>query len=118
MAAFIFFFLGIPAILFEFMTLQDVTYVNNFTERLRKVSKYSNIQAVYVFFSMMYFVWIIIGLATSQWTMFAAILILALIPKRNVYVRWLDSFITLGLILFAIINRFYFHIDVFKWLIS
>lgn len=56
----------------------------------------------------------ILGLLTFQWYLFIGILFLSLIPKRKrIWLYQIDSTLCLLALLFAIINNYHFHLNLF-----
>lgn len=62
-------------------------------------------------FSFIYFILLLIGIVTSQWPVFVLIILLGFIPKSNKFIIIVDSFITMLLVLFIILNKFHLQID-------
>lgn len=62
-----------------------------------------------------YMIWVLVGLMSSQWVIFIALLLVSiLIPKKILIIRWIDSLISLALLIFLILNKFHLHIDLWK----
>jgi hypothetical protein len=70
----------------------------------------TNQQAVSLLMTM-YFCWAVVGLMTSQWIVFIAIHLMSFIPKKYIIVIKIDAFITLCLLIFAILNEYHLHIN-------
>jgi hypothetical protein len=64
-------------------------------------------------FNMFYFIYVFVGIFSSQWLLFLAILLLSLIPKKTVAVRRIDSVLTIIILLFILINKYHLHINLF-----
>lgn len=64
-------------------------------------------------FNMFYFIYVFVGIFSSQWLLFLAILLLSLIPKKIVAVRRIDSVLTIIILLFILINKYHLHINLF-----
>ena len=117
MMIYIFFLFGILAIIWEFMNITNTRKMFNISKVIRESNKGKTTKELppkYItlgFLMLGYFFWAIIGLFTSQWLIFLTILILSLIPKRHIAIKWIDSVITLLLILFAMINAIHLHIN-------
>lgn len=57
----------------------------------------------------------LVGVFTSQWPIFIFIILLSLVAtlyKRILIIRWVDSVICSGLLLFAVVNRFHLDINI------
>lgn len=72
-------------------------------------------------FNMVYIIWLLIGLITFQWPIFLAIFIIGLIRAiiesvigRKVLPLIIDSSLSLGLLVFLILNKFHFKLDLFE----
>lgn len=65
-----------------------------------------------------YAIFMFIGLMSSQWLSFSIVILLAFIPKKWLWWRYVDGIITIIILLFAIINKFHFHIDVLQFIIN
>ena len=63
-------------------------------------------------FNMFYFIYVFVGIFSSQWLLFLAILLLSLIPKKTVAVRRIDSVLTIIILLFILINKYHLHINI------
>lgn len=67
---------------------------------------------LYAFVGTFYFFFCFVGLISSQWLGFMAIIILALIPKRWLTWRIIDSLLSIAILLFILLNKYHFHIDI------
>jgi hypothetical protein len=61
-----------------------------------------------------YLIWNLLGLLTGQWILFTIILGLGLIPKNNVFLTFLNGFISLVILIFLVINQYHLHIDLYS----
>jgi hypothetical protein len=61
------------------------------------------------------FYWIVclVGLMSSQWVAFVAIIVLSLVPKRWLWWRYIDTVLSILLLLFIVLNKYHFHVDLF-----
>lgn len=117
----VFYLFGIFPILWEGYSLFNPRQTKNFVDTLlaTKTEDRTDIQKTYSFLTFGYFIWIAIGMMTAlNWPLFMVIILLGFIPKNYLIIRMLDSFISLSLIIFAFVNAFHLHIDVFHWLIN
>jgi hypothetical protein len=69
-----------------------------------------------VVLTIVYMVWTLLGLFTSQWIFFVALLVLSLVVAlvqkvvgKSTLVSRLDAFITIVLLVFMLINRMHIH---------
>lgn len=125
----IFYLPGILAVIWEICIIQAP---KEMTESLRNYnyraatkgangkSIATNMDHFYTFFMILYFLWCLVGLLSSQWIVFVLIMILGLMPKPEFKwgVRFLDALVTLGLLLFILLNAFHFHINNWEFLMS
>lgn len=65
---------------------------------------------------LMYTIWIFIGLMTNQWVVYVVILLLSIIPKKWIVIRFIDALCTLLLLLFAMLNEYHFQINLIELL--
>jgi hypothetical protein len=105
------------------MILADTKRVHRFFTEFRamkghKFEEYSSTQKTVGLLMLFYFVWVFIGLLSSQWVVFSMIFIISFIPKKYIFVRWLDSLVTLIALLFILMNAYHFKIDVYQFLLS
>jgi hypothetical protein len=94
---------------------------NKMNEQNLSISQLTETEKNFTILNFGYFLWTIIGLFTSNWIIFLAIILLSLLLssfKKYVLVFWVDSLITLTLITLAILNYHHFQIDIFEYLKS
>lgn len=113
------------AIIWESGVVKAPSKVFNFRERLKDVTEslvvgetdaYTPKQSSYIFFRFLYITWCLVGLFTSQWVLFTFIFMLGVIPKSNVFLTWLDAFLTLGLLFFILFNKYHLHLDIVSYI--
>ena len=113
----IFYFLAIFPIIWESLTITSTRKVSEFIKS-SATSEYkdkTSNQKVYTFLVLGYILWVIIGLFSSQWVLFLTLFIMAyIIPKRWLITRFLDGVISLGILIFMVINVYHLHIDVYE----
>lgn len=83
-----------------------------------KYDAMSSTQKSFMFLALGYIVWSLVGIFSSQWLIFLLLFAIGRIPKKWVWLRWLDSFISLLGIVFLILNAYHFHLDLFGLLKS
>lgn len=112
----IFYLFAIPALLWELINFTSVTRVHNFINRLKddkvKLSKKSSLEQSVATLMIFYLFWVLIGLFSSQYILFLLLLTFSFIPKKFRVIRFVDSFISFATILFIILNRYHFGIDI------
>lgn len=77
-----------------------------------KAEDYSGTVKAYLFISLIYMLYCFAGLLTSQYPLFLLMILIALIPKKFLILRYIDSFASIAILLFIILNKFHFHIDI------
>lgn len=68
---------------------------------------------VYSILGAFYWIVCLAGLMSTQWLAFATIIALALVPKRWLWWRYIDTVLSILLLLYIILNKYHFHIDLF-----
>ena len=113
------------AILWESSVIKTPSKVFNFREILKektetsgddKINSYTPKQSSYIFWRFLYITWCLVGLFTSQWVLFTFIFMLGIIPKSSVFLTWLDAFLTIGLLFFILLNKYYLHLDIASYI--
>ena len=112
----IFYFMAIAPIIWEAMNLSSIKRTHSFIMGMRnmkgkKYDDYSSSQKAYSLCALGYIGWNFIGFFTFQWPIFVAFFMFGLIPKTNIYFRWIDSFISLGVLFFVVLNAYHLKID-------
>lgn len=116
-----FYLFAVLPILFEGYCLSHVKKVSDFITQMKATERksWNETQKAYSFYSSSYLLWAFVGCMTANnWPIFIFLILAGFIPKKDPIIRWIDSFISLILILFAIINTFHLHIDIFHWIIN
>lgn len=118
----LFYFIAFLPILWEAMVLANPRVVNRFLDNLKakkgNSEQYTQTEKFFGVLQIGYFIWCFIGLFSSQWVLFLPMVILGVIPKRYHTLRYVDSLISLALLIFIILNAYHFRIDVYSWVIS
>ena len=83
----------------------------------KKYDEWSSQSKYMAIIHLIYMAWLLIGLLSFQWLAFVAILILTLIPKKRIWYMKIDSFLTVLIIIFIILNHFHFRLDLLDLLI-
>jgi hypothetical protein len=112
----IFYLFAIPALLWELINFSNLTKTHNFMNRLKddkvKLSNKSSLEQTVVTCMIFYLFWLLVGLFSSQYVLFLLLLAISFIPKKFKFIRFVDSFISFATILFIILNRYHFGIDI------
>lgn len=118
----VFYLFAFVAIVWELITVTSPRRVVNFQKRFNENTKdfgdWEQNQRLVGVFMLCYIAWTLIGLLSSQWIIFLSLLALGLIPKGMVVWRWIDSVISLALLIFMLLNVFHLHIDLLQWVKS
>lgn len=112
----------------ELIVLFSQKNIHSAVKRLKKLNKekkgklsFDEIGAsmtLYQSIGIIYLIYCLVGLMSSQWVLFALIILLAFIPKRWLWWRYVDSFVTLLILAFILLNKYHFHIDMFHLIIK
>jgi phosphoglycerol transferase MdoB-like AlkP superfamily enzyme len=88
---------------------------NKLLENLKKEEKedLTSSQIVWIISTFFYLFWMVIGLFTFQWFAFLVLLVMGLVPKKWVWYIFIDSVISIAIILFIVLNAFHFKISLF-----
>lgn len=116
---FIFYLSGLLFIILEIGSAQEAKKVLTYRERLRQdiKSKSTTIQKLYSFFQFLYMIWTFIGLFSSQWLLFILIILMSvgtsILKIKSIFLQRLDCWICASIMIFIIVNRYHFHLDLF-----
>lgn len=112
----------------ELIVLFSQKNIHSAVKRLKKLNKekkgklsFDEIGAsmtLYQSIGIIYLIYCLVGLMSSQWVLFALIILLAFIPKRWLWWRYVDSIVTLLILTFILLNKYHFHIDMFHLIIK
>lgn len=112
----IFYILALFPIMWEIIVSSSPRKVSNFVKEFKGLSmdESTSEQKTLANFMLVYLIWNIIGLFTGQWMLFIIILGLGIIPKNNVFLTFINGFVSLCILVFMLINQYHLHIDLFK----
>jgi hypothetical protein len=108
--------------MYELLQLASYRRILAFLDRIKKEAEsedgkkpeLSSTQLFYYLATIFYYLWIFAGLLSSQWVLFFVMLVLGLIPKGKwLFVRYVDSIISIALLIFIMLNKYHLHIDLF-----
>lgn len=112
----------------ELIVLFSQKNIHSAVKRLKKLNKekkgklsFDEIGAsmtLYQSIGIIYLIYCLVGLMSSQWVLFALIILLTFIPKRWLWWRYVDSIVTLLILAFILLNKYHFHIDMFHLIIK
>ena len=112
----------------ELIVLFSQKNIHSAVKRLKKSNKekkgklsFDEIGAsmtLYQSIGIIYLIYCLVGLMSSQWVSFALIILLAFIPKRWLWWRYVDSIVTLLILAFILLNKYHFHINMFHLIIK
>lgn len=112
----LFYLMAIFPIMWETLNVVAVKKTQNFikSNKGKKPDEISGNYRILAFFMIFYTCWILTGLFTFQWPVFIMLFVFGLIPKKYIWYRWIDSFLSLVVLIFIVINAYHFKIDIFK----
>lgn len=112
----------------ELIVLFSQKNIHSAVKRLKKLNKekkgklsfdeIGTSMTLYQSIGIIYLIYCLVGLMSSQWVLFALIILLAFIPKRWLWWRYVDSIVTLLILTFILLNKYHFHIDMFHLIIK
>ena len=110
----IFYTLAIIPIIYELTCIYNARKFHNRLIKLRSFTREPNKKLRYferyVLAYSFYLSWLIVGLLTFQWQYFLILLVMKTTVKNSLIQRKLDSIISVGLIIFVVLNTFYLKI--------
>lgn len=117
----LFYCLIIFPILWETISLKNPYKTHKFilrfkTLKCKKFSEYSSTQKSFSILNFGYLFWVFIGFFSFQWTAFLVLFLLSFIPKKCIWVRWIDSLISLLILFFILLNAYHFKINILEFL--
>jgi len=83
-----------------------------------KFSEYSDEMKTYLIINIAYILYTFSGLLTSQYPLFLLIILISVIPKRLLILKYIDSFLSIAILMFIVLNNFHFHIDIETLILS
>lgn len=109
------FYLLVAVCLFvEILRLLAVKKVDQGVKKYKEVKDpkdYSPLYTAYVSFGFFYFFFCLVGLMSSQWIGFVALLLLGFVPKKWITWRVIDGILSIAILVFILLNKFQFHIN-------
>lgn len=112
----------------ELIVLFSQKNIHSAVKRLKKLNKEKKgklsldeigaSMTLYQSIGIIYLIYCLVGLMSSQWVLFALVILLAFIPKRWLWWRYVDSIVTLLILAFILLNKYHFHIDMFHLIIK
>lgn len=111
-------------LVYELIVLMNIKTVFKSVQKYRNISKdlkrtsrkveageYSQTFLLFSIFNIFYFIFTIIGFMSSQWILFALLFILSIIPKNYISLRYIDSIISISILVFILLNKYHLHIN-------
>ena len=119
----VFYLLTIAPILWEAINLMGIKKTHNFLNNLKQIkgkefSEWTENQKSFTICMIGYILWNFAGFFTFQWVLFVCLFLLGLLPKKYIWYRWLDSLISISILIFIIINAYHFKIDIWALILS
>jgi hypothetical protein len=84
--------------------------------KAKKASELTDTQKGFLFMMLLYYIWIMVGLLSSQWVLFLFFVIISFIPKKHFILRLMDGMVSVAILVFIMINAYHLHIDLFALL--
>lgn len=110
----IFYIAVLSCIIIEIVQLTETKRIVNAIYRYKEDKKMTTNFGIYTFAGLYYWAISFIGLFSFQWYIFLLIIIMGFIPKgKYIWVRRVDSLISIAILLFAVLNKYHFHITLF-----
>jgi hypothetical protein len=110
----VFYFFSLFAILWEIIGVINPKRVTVFVKNMKSVGGwdgYTERQKNLSVYMLLYLLWVFLGLFTDQWVLFLTIFFLSLIPKKFVALRFVNSLLTLLVLILILINFYHLQID-------
>lgn len=114
----VFYIIAALFLLVELLILVNIKTVHSGKKRLYKLRKEKNKveledlspgMIAYQIVGIIYLIYAVIGLMSSQWIMFAVLILLSFVPKKWIIWRYIDSFLSIAILVFIILNKYHFH---------
>ena len=99
------------AIFYIFIELVVLLMVNRIHDLLKK----QDLELVIRILSVFYLIFCLIGLMSSQWLEFEFLVLIALVAIniRKLWCRYANTILSIILLLFIVLNKYHFHVDLF-----
>lgn len=116
----VFYIIAALFLLVELLILVNIKTVHSGAKRLYKLRKEKNKveledlspgMIAYQIVGIIYLIYAVIGLMSSQWIMFAVLILLSFVPKKWIVWRYIDSFLSIAILVFIILNKYHFHFN-------
>jgi len=108
----IFYILIAFCLFFEVLNLAACKKVFAAVEKYKDKNDLTEISPVFAVWRMCNWIYLIfIGLISSQWIGFLALIVLSLIPKKWFTLRIIDNILGIAILLFVLLNKYHFQID-------
>lgn len=116
----IFYLMTIVAIMYEGMVILSPRKTTNFVKgaKGKKFDDYTDTQKSFGVCSLLYLIWDLVGLLSSQWLVFLFLLLFSFIPKPYPALRFVDAIISLLVLVFMLVNVYHLHIDLFQFVLK
>lgn len=112
---FLFYIWATIALIWEMMAFSSSKKVASFKANMIKASENdtekTDSMKAYSLFSILYFMWSLVGLFTSQYLIFLILILIAFLPKKKAWTIRLDALVSIILLLLVIMNKYHWHID-------
>lgn len=116
----VFYIIAALFLIMELLVLVNIKTVHSGMKRFNKLRKekknikFDNLSSnmvAYQIVNFIYLIYVVVGLMSSQWLLFAALIILSFVPKRWILWRYMDKFLSIAILVFIILNKYHFHVN-------
>lgn len=117
----IFYFFVVGFLAFEIICLCSMERVHKGVLKYKGVTDLKQISTLFVVFTMFNWVYLLlclVGLMSSQWICFAALVLMSFVPKHKIWWRYTDSVLSIAILVFIILNKYHLHIKLTELLIK
>lgn len=117
----IFYLLVVSFLAFEIVCLYSMEKVHKGVLKYKGVTDPQQFSALFIAFIMFNWVYLylcVVGLMSSQWICFAALILMSFVPKHKIWWRYTDSVLSIAILVFIILNKYHLHIKLTELLIK
>lgn len=121
----LFYLLTIVPIIWELLNIIDTKKIHAFCGNMmlkiksKETNTFTTHETLLSICMLGYLIWVLIGLMSFQWPIFLFLLLMSFISKSNsIIYRWIDSFVTVLILIFIILNAYHFKINIWVWIFN
>lgn len=112
----VFYFIGLLPLMYEMSVIVNPKSYFAFKEGVKACGNFENLnsnQKVFTILSFGYLIWAFTGLFSFNWFLFLCLIAFSFIPKKYIFVMWLDSVLSFIILITILLNAYHFKIDMF-----